>query len=87
MAATRNSSDTAGMKFKARTLNKLAAMICGDYNESTTFFRYRSSSYLTEFFRTATQTTRTMDQPAHVGLQRCWKKSSLARNRARTPRR
>jgi len=39
------------MKFKARTLNKLAAMICGDYPAETTFFRYRSSSYLTEFFQ------------------------------------
>jgi hypothetical protein len=36
------------MVFKQRTLNQIADMICGN---SSPFFPYRSSSYLTEFFR------------------------------------
>lgn len=39
------------MEFKARTLNQLAKMICGDIkNNETSYFVYRSSFYLTEFF-------------------------------------
>ncbi|MEJ0096440.1 MAG: hypothetical protein WDN46_24435 [Methylocella sp.] len=42
------------MEFKKRTLMQIADMICGnakgDKSEET-FFRYRSSSYLTEFFQ------------------------------------
>ena len=34
------------MEFKQRTLMQIADLICGK-----SFFRYRSSSYLTEFFR------------------------------------
>lgn len=37
------------MAFKDRSLRELADMICG--NGENGFFRYRSSSYLTEFFR------------------------------------
>jgi hypothetical protein len=37
------------MEFKKRTLMQLADMICGNGEES--LFRYRSSSYITEFFR------------------------------------
>ncbi len=36
------------MKFKERTLVQIADMICGN---GTTLFRYRSSSFITEFFR------------------------------------
>jgi hypothetical protein len=38
------------MVFKDRTLRQLADMICGN-SEAGEFFRYRSSSYLTEFFQ------------------------------------
>lgn len=41
------------MLFKERTLMQLAGMVCGNIEESAGFFRYRSSSYLTEFFRDA----------------------------------
>ncbi|MDO8954432.1 MAG: hypothetical protein Q7V63_06260 [Gammaproteobacteria bacterium] len=38
------------MGIKQRTLMQIAVMICGDFNEDESFFCYRSSSYLTEFF-------------------------------------
>lgn len=39
------------MEFKRRTLMQIADMICGNSNQGeTSYFRYRSSSYLTEFF-------------------------------------
>ncbi len=38
------------MEFKERTLNQIADMICGNYDATTSFFVYRSSSYLSEFF-------------------------------------
>ncbi len=38
------------MEFKKRTLNQIADMICGNFPEEQTFFPYRSSKYLTEFF-------------------------------------
>jgi hypothetical protein len=40
------------MEFKQRTLMQIADMICGNSkNQEASFFRYRSSSYLTEFFQ------------------------------------
>jgi hypothetical protein len=39
------------MKFKERTLAQLADMICGNFDANETFFKYRSSSYLTQFFQ------------------------------------
>src|SRR5699024_2161161 len=39
------------MEFKKRTLMQIADMICGNFNHDESFFRYRSSSYLTEFFQ------------------------------------
>jgi hypothetical protein len=40
------------MEFKRRTLMQIADMICGNSKEGETiYFRYRSSSYLTEFFQ------------------------------------
>jgi hypothetical protein len=39
------------MRFKQRTLAQIADMICGNFPEEETFFGYRSSSYLTEFFQ------------------------------------
>jgi hypothetical protein len=43
------------MKFKERTLVQIADMICGNVknDKEQTFFKYRSSSNLTEFFRDA----------------------------------
>lgn len=40
------------MEFKRRTLAEIADMICGNFSDGKTrFFRYRSSSYITQFFR------------------------------------
>jgi hypothetical protein len=38
------------MEFKERTLTQIADMICGNSEDGQSLFRYRSSSYLTEFF-------------------------------------
>jgi hypothetical protein len=38
------------MEFRQRTLKDLANMICGNFGAEKSFFRYRSSSSLTEFF-------------------------------------
>lgn len=38
------------MEFKQRTLMQIADMICGNFNLEESYFEYRSSSYLTEFF-------------------------------------
>ena len=38
------------MEFRKRTLMQIADMICGNFKAEESFFRYRSSSYLTEFF-------------------------------------
>jgi hypothetical protein len=38
------------MKFRKRTLDELADMICGNFPQETRRFKYRSSSYLTQFF-------------------------------------
>ena len=39
------------MQFKQRTLKQLADMICGNFPEPESFFPYRSSSRITEFFQ------------------------------------
>jgi hypothetical protein len=39
------------MEFKQRTLRELANMICGNFEADKSFFVYRSSSYLTQFFQ------------------------------------
>ncbi|KGO92922.1 hypothetical protein [Flavobacterium subsaxonicum] len=42
------------MEFKTRTLNQIAKMICGDIKDNLkSYFIYRSSFYLTEFFADA----------------------------------
>jgi hypothetical protein len=38
------------MEFKQRTLMQVADMICGNFKDEESYFEYRSSSYLTEFF-------------------------------------
>ena len=39
------------MEFKNRTVKEIADMVCGNFEKETSFFKYRSSSYLTEFFQ------------------------------------
>lgn len=39
------------MQFEERTLTQIAHMICGNGEEQTSHFVYRSSIHLTEFFR------------------------------------
>ncbi len=41
------------MKFRRRTLDELAEMICGNASTDTSLFPYRSSSYLSRFFEDA----------------------------------
>jgi hypothetical protein len=38
------------MEFKERALMQIADMICGNFKEDESFFCYRSTSYLNEFF-------------------------------------
>jgi hypothetical protein len=38
------------MEFKKRTIMEIADMICGNFKVEESVFRYRSGSYLTEFF-------------------------------------
>jgi hypothetical protein len=38
------------MEFKERTLNQLADIICGNFDAAESFFHYRSSSYISQFF-------------------------------------
>jgi hypothetical protein len=61
------------MKFKERTLAQLADMICGNFDANETFFKYRSSSYLTQFFQDCDS------DYAHDGsTRRSWVSSTLA---------
>lgn len=54
------------MEFKKRTLRELAELICGNSSAEDSFFPYRSSSYLTEFFED-------IDTPyKHDGSTRAW---------------
>ena len=39
------------MAFRERSLDELADMVCGNFEAAKSLFRYRSSSYLTKFFR------------------------------------
>ena len=41
------------MEFKQRTLKQIADMICGNFKAEESFFKYRSSSFITEFFQDA----------------------------------
>jgi hypothetical protein len=41
------------MKWKDRTVEAIANMVCGNFPTETTFFIYRSSSYITRFFQDA----------------------------------
>ncbi len=39
------------MRFRRRTLSQIAGMICGNFKAEESLFRYRSSSFVTEFFQ------------------------------------
>lgn len=55
-------------KFKRKTLNEIADMICGNPpKEGECYFVYRSSSYLTEFFEDCE-----LDDYVHGGSTRKW---------------
>ncbi len=54
------------MKFKRRTLDQIADMVCGNYGEDEAVFPYRSSSYITQFFQDADT------DYAHDGSTRKW---------------
>jgi hypothetical protein len=55
------------MKFRPRTVQALADMICGNADvDKTSLFKYRSSMYLTEFF-----TECDLDYQ-HGGMTRKW---------------
>ena len=54
-------------KFKKKTLNELADMICGNFDHEQSHFLYRSSSYLTEFFEDCE-----LDGYVHDGSTRKW---------------
>src|SRR5262245_7678977 len=41
------------MKWKERTVDQIADMICGNFPSDQSLFPYRSSSYITRFFRDA----------------------------------
>jgi hypothetical protein len=61
------------MVFKQRTLTQIADLICGNSKEDEeSFFPYRSSSFLTEFFRDWIRTMSTMGPLAIVGSPRCF---------------
>ena len=56
------------MKLKTKTINEIADMICGNYDEdeAESYFVYRSSSFLTAFFEDC-------DLPyVHDGSTRKW---------------
>ena len=61
------------MEFKERTLNQIAEMICGNFDTKETFFRYRSSSYISEFFEDCDTDYR------HDGTTRKWWVASTLR--------
>ena len=64
----RNSEELGenSMKFRRRTLDEIAEMICGNFPQEESYFPYRSSSYLTRFFQDAdTDFT-------HNGTTRSW---------------
>ena len=54
------------MKFRRRTLEQLADMICGNFDVETSVFPYRSSTYLSEFFADADT------EYVHDGSTRKW---------------
>ena len=64
-------------RFRARTVNELADMICG--NESP-YFRYRSSTYLSEFFADCE-----MEKYVHDGSTRKWWVASILEDILKEP--
>lgn len=62
------------MKWRERTLDEIADLICGNTGEDL-FFVYRSSSYLTVFSAMLTLTSHMMDRRALTGYLRCSRRS------------
>lgn len=58
-------SDMPGIRRK--TIHEIADMICGNFDGKTTYFEYRTSSYLTQFFQDCE-----MEQYVHNGSTRKW---------------
>lgn len=52
---------------RKRTINEIADMICGNFEQESSLFQYRSSSYLSEFFEECD-----MEQFVHDGSTRKW---------------
>jgi hypothetical protein len=65
----------SGMEFKKRTLKQIADMICGYSIEGGNYFRYRSSSFLTEFFEDC-GTDFGMTVLGASGFPTCWREFS-----------
>jgi hypothetical protein len=61
------------MEFKKRALNSIADMICGNFPDDETFFVYRSSKYLTEFFEDMDT-----DYPHDGSTRQWWVATTLA---------
>ena len=67
------------MPFRRRTITEIADMICGNFDEPQSHFVYRSSSYLTEFFRDCG-----LDH-VHDGSTRKWWVADVLREVLSTP--
>lgn len=76
------------MKFRRRTLEQIADMICGNFKADTSVFPYRSSSYLSEFFADADTEFIHDGSTKNGGWQARWRPSwpsqALIRARRRT---
>ena len=55
------------MRFRKKTIHEIADMICGNFEAEEAFFKYRSSSGLTEFFEDCD-----LEQHVHDGSTRKW---------------
>lgn len=55
------------IKFRRKTIHEIADMVCGNFENDASFFEYRSSSYLTQFFEDCD-----MEQYVHGGSTRKW---------------
>ena len=54
-------------RFRKKTIHEIADMICGNFSQAESYFTYRSSSYLTEFFEDCD-----LEQYVHDGSTRKW---------------
>jgi len=64
------------MKWKNRNLRELANIICGNSEPGeVSYFRYRSSSYLTEFFENCDLDYARDGSISHSSIVRIWHRS------------